>query len=139
MRNTFFKNYAENRVGRLVLFLFSKNASYKVKAMYNTIKINLYNIWDCWSRDILNLIFLLAFPLHFLCNFSRKIFPISYVISEKLTNLIVWLLLLLEILGNMCVVAACCVCDVINFEINHSIYIKSFFYITKKSEQKCKY
>ena len=42
----------------------------------------------------------------------------------------------LEILNNMCIVVICCpFC----FEINHSFLIKLFFYITKKSEQKCKY
>ena len=48
--------------------------------------------------------------------------------------------LLLEILGNMCIVMIRYpVCDVINFEINHNFVIKPFFYIMKKSEQKCKY
>ena len=41
---------------------------------------------------------------------------------------------------NIYIVTICClVCDVISFEINLSILIKPFFYITKKSEQKCKY
>ena len=41
---------------------------------------------------------------------------------------------------KMCIVIICCpVCDVINFEINHSFLIKLFFYINKKSAQKCKY
>ena len=43
------------------------------------------------------------------------------------------LTLLLEILGNMCIVTICYpVCDVINFEINHSFLIKRFFHINKK-------
>ena len=40
----------------------------------------------------------------------------------------------------MCIVIICCpVCDVKILEINHSFLIKQFSYITKKSEQKCKY
>ena len=40
----------------------------------------------------------------------------------------------------MCIASICCpVCDVINSEINLSFLIKPFFYITKKSQQKCKY
>ena len=31
------------------------------------------------------------------------------------------------------------VCDVMNFEINHSFLIKPFFQITKNAVQKCKY
>ena len=47
--------------------------------------------------------------------------------------------LLLEILGNMCIVIICCPdSDTINFEINDSYLIK-LFYITKKSGQKWKY
>ena len=34
---------------------------------------------------------------------------------------------------------AICTCDIMNFEISHSFLFKSFFYITKKSSQKCKY
>ena len=41
---------------------------------------------------------------------------------------------------DMFVLIICCpVCDVINFEINYSFVTKSFFYITKKSRQKCEY
>ena len=55
-------------------------------------------------------------------------------------SFIVWLPLLLEIFGNMFIVIIFCpVCDVINFEINHSFLIKAFFYITKMSGQKCNY
>ena len=40
----------------------------------------------------------------------------------------------------MCIVTIyCAACEVINFEINHSFLIEPFFYITEKSEQKCKY
>ena len=48
--------------------------------------------------------------------------------------------LLLEILGNICIVIICCqVCDAINFESNQSFLIKLLLYITKKSGQNCKY
>ena len=44
-------------------------------------------------------------------------------------NFIVWLPLLLEILGKICVIIICCpVCDIINIEINLSFFIKRFFY-----------
>ena len=40
----------------------------------------------------------------------------------------------------MCIVTVCCpVCDVINFEISLSLLIKPFSYMTKNSEQMCKY
>ena len=72
-----------------------------------------------------------SFPTSFLHDFWRKIF---------LTLCYIAWLLLLEILGNMCIVIICCpVCDVINFEINQSFLIKPFFFITKMSGQKCKY
>ena len=49
-------------------------------------------------------------------------------------NSIAWFPLLLEILGNMCIVNICCpVFDVINFEINFSSLIKLFLYLTYKN------
>ena len=48
--------------------------------------------------------------------------------------------LLLEILDNIFIAIICCpVFNVINFEIDLSFHIRPFFYITKNSEQKCKY
>ena len=42
-------------------------------------------------------------------------------------NLIVWLRLLCEILGNMCIAIACKpVCDVMNFEVELIFLIKPF-------------
>ena len=53
---------------------------------------------------------------------------------------IIWLILIPEILGNMYIANICYpVCDVMNFEINHSFLIKPFFQITKNAVQKCKY
>ena len=73
---------------------------------------------------------------HFVHNFSRNLFLMSY--SINCPNPIAWLLLLLGILGNMCIVMICCpVCDVTDFEINDNFRIKPVFYITKKSGQKC--
>ena len=76
-----------------------------------------------------------ASPPHFVYDFSRKIFITLYFINWP--NFVVWLLLLLEILGNMCIVFIFCpVCDVINVEINHSFLITTFFYISKKVKTK---
>ena len=48
--------------------------------------------------------------------------------------------LLLEILHKICIENICSpVCDFMNFEINFSFLINPFYYIIKKSEQKCKY
>ena len=63
---------------------------------------------------------------HFLHDFWRKIFLTLYAI--KWLNLIAWLPLLLEILGNMCIIITCSpVCDVIKFEITFSFLISSHF------------
>ena len=64
--------------------------------------------------------------LHFLHEFWRKLFLM--LCSINCPYLISWLLLPLEILGNMCIGIICCpVCDVINFEINLSFFIMSIF------------
>ena len=77
-------------------------------------------------------------PPHFVYDFSRKILLMFYSINRL--HFIVCLPLLLETLCNMCIVIICCpVCDVTNFEIKHSFFIKPLFYITKKSGRKCKY
>ena len=44
-------------------------------------------------------------PPHFLYDFSRKIFLIPY--SIDCSNFIVWLPLLCEIVGNMCIEIVC--------------------------------
>ena len=52
-------------------------------------------------------------------------------------NFIVWLALLLEILGNVCIAIICFSIDeVINFEINLSFSIKLFSYMIKKVRTK---
>ena len=71
-------------------------------------------------------------------DFSRKEFLMLFAI--KWPNLTVWLLLLLEISGNMFIVIVCFPgCHVINFEIYLSFLIKPFSYRSKKSEQKFSY
>ena len=75
---------------------------------------------------------------HFLSGFWRKIFLMLHFICWP--NFIAWLSLVLDILGNICITIICCpICGVINFEMNHSFFIMSFFYITEKSGQTCKY
>ena len=44
-------------------------------------------------------------PVHFVYNFSTKMFLMLY--SINCPNFIVWLPLLLEILGNMCIATVC--------------------------------
>ena len=63
---------------------------------------------------------------HFLHNFWRKIFLLLYSINWP--NFIVWLPLLCEILGNMCIAIVCKPgCDVMNFEVNLIFLINLFF------------
>ena len=67
---------------------------------------------------------------HFLLNFLRKIF-LLYCIN--LPNFIVWLPLLCEILGNMCITIVFKPgCDIINFEVNLIFLIKPFFLHDRK-------
>ena len=74
---------------------------------------------------------------HFLHDFLRKVF--LTLSSINLPNFIVWFLLLLDILENMCIVIiSFSACDAINFEISLSFLIKLFFYMTKNLRQKVK-
>ena len=67
----------------------------------------------------------------FLTIFCVWLYSISWC------NFIVWLLLLLEILGNMCIAIVCFPsCDVIF--LNLTFPIKLFFYMIKNSKQKFK-
>ena len=98
---------------------------------------------DHRSRDMLNFKFLwkdleIVSLLYFVCDFSRKIFLILH--SMNWPDFIVWLPLLLEILGNMCIAIVCFSgCDVINFEIKLVCLIKPFFYMIKKLRKRFKY
>ena len=74
--------------------------------------------WDKLFRHILRTIF------------QEKYFSCYILVTGQI----------LDIFRNICAIIICCtVCDTINFEINNSFLIKTFFYITKKSKQKCKY
>ena len=68
----------------------------------------------------------LVFLPHFLHDFWRKIFFLLYSINSP--SFIVWLPLLREILGNMCIVIVCLPgCDAMKFEVNLIFLIKPFF------------
>ena len=69
--------------------------------------------------------------------FQEKSFTLY---SINWPNFIVWLSLLFEILGNMCItIVSFSGCDVRNFEINLIFLIKLLFYMTKNLRQKFKY
>ena len=74
-----------------------------------------------------------SLPASFSALFGEKISLTFYSINWP--NFIVWLPLLLEMLGNMCIVSLAG-CDLINFEINLSFLIKTFYHMTKKVRTK---
>ena len=77
---------------------------------------------------------LISLP-HFLHDFWREIVLTLYLINWP--NFIVWLSLLLEIFGNMCILIIWCrFSDIINFEIKHSVLVKPLFNISKSSGKK---
>ena len=80
-----------------------------------------------------------CFSSYILIIFLRKIFPMLYSINWP--NSILTLPLILEILGNMCIIIICfSVYDVINFETNLSVRFKCVFLMAKKKlGQKSKY
>ena len=72
----------------------------------------------------------MVFLSNFVYDFWRKMFLMLYSINWR--NVIVWLLVLLEILGNMFIAILCFpVCVAINFEINLILLIKLFSYMPK--------
>ena len=74
----------------------------------------------------------------FLHNFWMKIFLLLYSINWR--RFFVWLLLLREILGNMCVATVCWqACDVMKFGINLIFLTKLFFLHGQKVMIKVKY
>ena len=83
--------------------------------------------------------FVNCLPPHFMHDIWGKIFLTFY--STNWPNLIVWLpLLLLQILGNICIVIICfLICDAIRFENNLSFLSSQFPTWLKKSAQKIKY
>ena len=79
-----------------------------LKLVYN--KNKLFKTLHYWPRDILNFDFLdkvlgKVSLTQFAYDFSIKIFLIFYSISWR--NFIIWLSLLLEILGNICIAIVC--------------------------------
>ena len=73
-------------------------------------------------------------PPHFVYSFLRKMFPMLH--SIKWQNLIFWLALLIEILGNVCIAVICFLgCDAIDFKINLIFLVKPLLYMTKKSRK----
>ena len=75
---------------------------------YNKNKV--YKTLDYWFRDMLDFNFSekglgLVSPPHFVYDFSRKTFFMLHSVNEP--NFIVWLSLLLEILGNICITIVC--------------------------------
>ena len=92
---------------------------------------------DDWTVTLKNFVYNDSLP-HFMHDFSRKIFLTLY--SLNWPDLIAWLSLLLETLGNVFIKITCFpVCDVLNFEINLIFLIKQFSYTAKKSGHKFKY
>ena len=109
-----------------------------LKLAYNRDK--LLKTLHYWSRDMLNFEFLdkglrIVSPAYFVYDFLTKVFLV--LCSINWLNVIVWLPLLLEILGDICITIVCKpVCDVINFKINLIFLIKLFFYMTKNVKAK---
>ena len=100
-------------------------------------KNKLHKTLDCRFRDMLNFDFLEK-DLGIVCPQHVQMFLMLY--SPNWPNFIVWLLLLLEILGNMCMAIVFVPdSDVINFKINLGFLIKPFFYLIKKSRWKFRY
>ena len=95
----------------------------------------MYQISDCWSREILSFDFLgkvqvLASPPPLVYDFLRKYFFMLYFVDWP--NFIVSLLLLLEILDKKRIVCISFpIDDVMNFEIKLNVLIEPFFYMAK--------
>ena len=160
VRNTFLQkssSHPENEVPRLVpvLFLFFKKHYIRKNQVVRTIVFTYFGrpplghaiqtnflTFQTVNPEIFStLIFIKEYGTSFSTTICLWFFKknIAHVIFYYLKNFIVWLSLLLEILGDMCIAILCClVCDAINFEINHSFLIKPFFYITKKPRHKNK-
>ena len=73
-------------------------------------KNKLYKTLDSWSRNMLNFSLLekglgMVSPPHFVYDFSAKMFLMLY--SSNWPNFIISLLLILDILGNMCIAFIC--------------------------------
>ena len=107
----------------------------------HTMKTNCMKLDTVESRDMLDFWFFekafgTSLSTTFVGDFTRIKCYILYW-SNYWSNFIVWLPLLLEISGNICLVFVYySVCDVVNFEINLSFFVKLFSYMTKKNKTK---
>ena len=156
-RNIFLENHIQNMMERLLPDPFMKN-QHRAYLWISSLKCNKFDLLYVQVEVYQNILKLRCWPLaftlhkaflkdgvlelvsllHFLNAFCEKIFLTLY--STDWPSFIVWLSLLLAILGRMCIVIIFCpACEVTEFEINPNLLIKSFFYITKRSIQKCKY
>ena len=156
-RNIFLENHIQNMMERLLPDPFMKN-QHRAYLWISSLKCNKFDLLYVQVEVYQNILKLRCWPLaftlhkafskngvlelvsllHFLNAFCEKIFLTLY--STDWPSFIVWLSLLLAILGRMCIVVIFCpACGAIKFEINLKLLIKSFFYITKRSKQKCKY
>ena len=129
VRNIFLQKVCGNEAGISFCFLKKVKASvlhvsfkiFRCPSIWTYNKNKMYKNSYCWSRYMLNFDSLekglgLISPQHFGYDFSRKMFFMSY--SINLPNFIIWLSLLLDISGNMCIVIICFpVCDVIILKI----------------------
>ena len=132
LRNIFLEKSYTTCGGETICRPKNQNRAYlwiNILKLYIYIYIYIYFVFIFWQVEEL-----VSLP-HFLHDFWIKMFLLIYYFTWP--NFNVWLLLLLEILGNMCIVILCCPdCDVINFEINLIFLIKTFFLHDQKVNTK---
>ena len=137
MRTFFLKNHTQNAMEKQVSDLFLKNENWAY-LWINSLKFYAVCFYCMASWGLskyietklqttcFHLILSFFLKLHFPHNFWRKIFLLFC--SINCPNFMVWLPLLCEILGNMCIGIVCKpVCDIMNFEVNLIFLIKLFF------------
>ena len=112
--------------------------SIALKLTYNRKK--LFKTLHYWSRDMFNFDFLdkglrNVSPGHFVYDFPIEMFLLLYSINWP--NFIACLLLLLDILSNICIAIACYPgCDIMDFETNLIFLIERGFFTLPKSHDK---
>ena len=80
-----------------------------------------------------------VFLPHFQHDFWRKIFSLYIVLTDQISMSDCLYFLRYRVICVLIVIICCPVCEVINFEINHNLFIAPFSYITKMSGQNYKY
>ena len=107
----------------LVLRYFGSPLAYNKNKLYKNLRLLIQRHAQFWAfRKGLGIVS----PPHFVDDFSRKMLFMLYSINWP--NFIVRLLLLFEILGNICIVIVCLPsCDVTNSKITLIFLIKPFF------------